>query len=56
MFMDGAGASYVATSPGCIASIVVAYLFRSSSAAICYTGLTNISKHEPEANLNTLSI
>ena len=56
MFLDGAGASHVATSPGCIASIVVAYLFRSSSAAICYAGLTNTSKHEPEAISYTLSI
>lgn len=30
-----AGASHVATSPGCIASIVVLYLFRSNSDAIC---------------------
>lgn len=32
---DGAGAYHVVTSPGCIASIVVMYLFRPNSAAIC---------------------
>ena len=41
--------SDVATSPGCMASIVVAYLFRSSSAAMCYAGLTITIKHESEA-------